>query len=146
MATEQGLMAVIRASRPTFRGPHDKLAFTLHAAFLSAGYSLIAAGTSAFSDDALTSPSTGNYHVLHTSIFSYFHLEIKLMFFSCFFWCLDEVGIEGWNEYEDNYAFVYSNPDKGFKKILVKCLSMNDSLLVDAFKDGDSEPLHLEIK
>lgn len=115
MATEQGVMSVIRASRPLFRGPHDKLAYSLHAAFLAAGYSLTATGTTAFSDDAISSPST------------------------------DEVGIEGWNEFEDNYAFVYSNPDKGFKKILVKCLSMNDNLLVDVLKDVDSEPLHLEI-
>lgn len=115
MATEQSLMSVIRASRPTFRGPHDKLAYSIHAAFLAAGFSLTATGSSAFSDEALTSPST------------------------------DEIGVEGWNEFEDNYAFVYSNPDKGTKKILVKCLAMNDSLLVDAVKDGDSEPLHLEI-
>ena len=65
------------------------------------------------------------------------------MFFC--FW-VEEVGIEHWNEFDDSYAFVYSNPDKGSQKILVKCLAMNDKLLVDAMAEGDSEPVHLEIK
>lgn len=59
MATEQGVIAVIRASRPTFRGPHDKVAYAIHSAFLSAGYILVATGTSAFDDAVLASPSTG---------------------------------------------------------------------------------------
>ena len=58
------------------------------------------------------------------------------------FWCVDDVGIDNWNELGDDYAFLYSNS----KKVLVKCLSMNDKLLVDALSDGDSKPLHLEIK
>ncbi|WOH11052.1 hypothetical protein DCAR_0830531 [Daucus carota subsp. sativus] len=115
MATEQGVIAVIRASRPTFRGPHDKVAYAIHSAFLAAGYILVATGTSAFDDAVLASPST------------------------------DEVGVDGWDQFEDNYAFVYSSPDKGSKKILVKCLAMNDALLVDVLKNGDEEPLHLEI-
>lgn len=114
MATEQSVMAVIRASRPTFRSPHDKVAYAIHASLLAAGYVLIATGPPAFTDDALSSAST------------------------------DEVGTDGWNEFEDNYAFLYSNPEKGSKKVLVKCLAMNDKLLVDALRDGDSEPLHLE--
>lgn len=56
------------------------------------------------------------------------------------------MGVDGWDQFEDNYAFVYSSPDKGSKKILVKCLAMNDALLVDVLKNGDEEPLHLEIK
>ena len=55
MATESAVMAVIRASRPNFRNPNDKTAFAVHAAFLAAGYSLIAAGASAFSEN----PPTG---------------------------------------------------------------------------------------
>ncbi|GFY82257.1 proteasome inhibitor-like protein [Actinidia rufa] len=54
----------------------------------------------------------------------------------------DEVGIDNWNESGDDYAFLYSNS----KKVLVKCLAMNDKLLVDALGDGDSKPLYLEIK
>ncbi|KAK6126109.1 hypothetical protein DH2020_040223 [Rehmannia glutinosa] len=115
MATEQSTMAVIRAARPSFRNRHDKVAFAVHAAFLSAGYILNSIGASAFSDDALSSSSA------------------------------DEVGIDNWNEVEDNYGFVYSNPEKGSKKVLMKCLVMNDKLLVDVLREGDSEPLHLEI-
>uniref|UniRef100_A0A5B7BN80 Putative proteasome inhibitor n=1 Tax=Davidia involucrata TaxID=16924 RepID=A0A5B7BN80_DAVIN len=115
MATEQSVMAVIRASRPSFRNAHDKVAFAVHASFLSSGYVLNATGPPAFSDNALSSPST------------------------------DEVGIDRWNEFGGDYGFVYTNPDKGSKKVLVKCLAMNDKLLVDAVSDGDSEPVHLEI-
>lgn len=56
------------------------------------------------------------------------------------------MGINGWDQFGDKYAFVYSSPGKGTKKILVKCLPMNDTLLVDVLKTGDEEPLHLEIK
>lgn len=51
-----------------------------------------------------------------------------------------------WNEVEDYYAFLYSRHEKGSKKVSVKCLAMNDKLHVDALKEGDSEPLHLEVK
>lgn len=63
-----------------------------------------------------------------------------------FLGCVDEVGIENWNEFEDEYAFVYMNPEKDSKKVLVKCLVMDDKFLVDAVADGGSEPVHLEIK
>lgn len=57
---------------------------------------------------------------------------------------LGEVGIEGWNEFEE-YAFVYAR--KGSKKILVKCLAIDDKLLVDAVAEGGKgEPAHLEIE
>jgi proteasome inhibitor subunit 1 (PI31) len=59
---------------------------------------------------------------------------------------VEEVGIEHWNEFDDSYGFVYSKPKKGSKKILVKCLVVNDKLVVDALREGDSEPAHLEIK
>lgn len=54
-------MAVIRAARPTFRNPHDKLAFSVHAAFLASGFVLHATGPSASTDDALSSSSTGTF-------------------------------------------------------------------------------------
>ncbi|KAJ4704564.1 Proteasome inhibitor-related [Melia azedarach] len=57
----------------------------------------------------------------------------------------DEVGIDHWNELDDSYTFVYINPEKGSKKVLVKCLVMKDKLLVSALADGASEPVHLEI-
>ncbi|KAA8518961.1 hypothetical protein F0562_016265 [Nyssa sinensis] len=115
MATEQSVMAVIRASRPSFRNAHDKIAFAIHASFLASGYVLNATGPAAFSDKALSSPST------------------------------DEVGIDSWNEFGGDYGFVYTNPKEGSKKVLVKCLVMNDKLLVDAVSDGGSQPVHLEI-
>lgn len=115
MATEQSLMAVIRAARPSFRNPHDKAAFAVHAAFVAAGYVLHDTGPSSFADNALSSSST------------------------------EEVGIENWNAIEDHYAFLYSHPEKESKKVLMKCLVMNNSLMVDVLKDGDSELLHMEI-
>lgn len=54
--------------------------------------------------------------------------------------------MDNWNDVEDNYGFVYSNPDKGSRKVLVKCLVMNDKLLVDVLKEGGSQPLHLELE
>ncbi|KAL3826049.1 hypothetical protein ACJIZ3_022078 [Penstemon smallii] len=115
MATEQTVLAVIRAARPSFRSRHDKVAFAVHAAFVAAGYVLHATGPPAFADEALSSLSA------------------------------DEVGMENWNGVDDNYAFLYSNPEKGSKKVLMKCLVMNDDLLVDVLRDGDSDPLHLEV-
>ncbi|KAL3639476.1 hypothetical protein CASFOL_017383 [Castilleja foliolosa] len=115
MATEQSVMAAIRAARPSFRTRYDKVSFAVNAAFVAAGYVLHATGPSAFADDALSSSSA------------------------------DEVGLDNWNDVEDNYAFVYSNPDKSSKKVLVKCLVMNDKLLVDVLKEGGSKPLHLEV-
>lgn len=63
-------------------------------------------------------------------------------------WGLDEVSIEGWNELEDEYAYIYANPEKdsNWKKVIVKCLVMNGKLLIDALTDRNSEPLHLEIE
>ena len=55
----------------------------------------------------------------------------------------DEVGMDGWNDVEHKYASVYS---KGSKKVLVKCLVMNDKLIVDVLKEGGSEPLHVELE
>lgn len=107
------MIAVIRAARPSFRNNPDKIAFAVHASFLASDYVLTAIGRPAFSDTALSSSSN------------------------------DEVGIENWNELEDEYAFVYTNPES--KKVLVKCLVMGDKLLVDALADGGSEPVHLEI-
>ncbi|XP_054779743.1 probable proteasome inhibitor [Prosopis cineraria] len=115
MASDKSVMAVIRAARPTFRNNYDKIAFSVHASFLASGYVLTATGPQAVSDSALSNPST------------------------------DEVSVDHWNELDDEYAFVYANPDKGSKKVLVKCLVMNDKVLVDALSDGSSEPVHLEI-
>ena len=60
--------------------------------------------------------------------------------------CADEVSVDHWNELNDEYAFVYANPEKGSEKVLVKCLVMNDKLLVHALTQGSSEPISLEIE
>ncbi|KAL9268609.1 putative proteasome inhibitor [Drosera capensis] len=115
MATEKSVMAVIRSSRPTFRSDSDKLAFAVHASFIASGFVLVSTGPPAFSDSALSESSS-----------------------------TDEVGIEGWNEGEDEYVFVYVDPEKKNRKVLLKCLVMGEKLLVDAVADG-SEVAHLEI-
>lgn len=159
MATENSVMAVIRASRPSFRNPHDKVAFAIHASFLAAGYVLRATGAPAFSETALSSSPSGN---LSLNFVFFFFSGVFLLpppplppkFLSCLIWsgfleCVDEVGIEGWNETDDAYAFVYSKEEKGAKKLmLVKCLVMGDSLIVDALGDGDGEkkPVNFQIK
>ncbi|RYR06090.1 hypothetical protein Ahy_B06g085887 [Arachis hypogaea] len=43
------------------------------------------------------------------------------------------------------YVFVYVNPKKVSNKVLVKCLVMNEKLLIDALKEGSSNPAHVEI-
>ncbi|KAG6385071.1 hypothetical protein SASPL_153895 [Salvia splendens] len=103
MATEQSILAVIRAARPQFCTAFDKAAYAVHESFVATGYVLHATGPPAFADDALSVS------------------------------CKDEDGMDGWNDVEDNYAFVYSNPENGSKRVLVNCL------------EGDSKPLHLEL-
>jgi proteasome inhibitor subunit 1 (PI31) len=115
MATSLAVMATIKSARPSFRNNHDKVAFAVHAFFLSSGFDLTATGRPAFADDALSSSPT------------------------------QEVGIDGWNEFDGEYAFVYTNPEKGSKKVLVKCLAIADKLAVDAIADGETDPAHLEI-
>ncbi|XP_071698683.1 probable proteasome inhibitor isoform X2 [Rutidosis leptorrhynchoides] len=115
MASEQSVLALIRASRPNFRSSADKIAFAIHSVFLANGFNLNATGALAFTDDALTAPFS------------------------------DEAVIDGWNEVEDNYAFVYSSPGKDSKKVLVKCLVMNNQMFVDAVTAGSSNPVHHEI-
>ncbi|KAE8699356.1 putative proteasome inhibitor [Hibiscus syriacus] len=97
------------------KNDHDKVAFAVHATFLSVGFVLTATGSVALGDNVFSSTST------------------------------DEVGTDNWNEFEDHYAFFYTNPEKGSKKVLVKCLVMNRKLLVETLAENSSQPLHLEI-
>ncbi|KAJ4972278.1 hypothetical protein NE237_005377 [Protea cynaroides] len=118
MATANSVLALIRAYRPYFRNPHDKVAFAVHASVLASGYVLTATGTPVFSDNALSSAST------------------------------DEVGIEGWNSTDDDYGFLYRREENGVKKsLLVKCLVMGDKLIVDALVvgGGEEKPVNLQI-
>ncbi|KAK1260686.1 putative proteasome inhibitor [Acorus gramineus] len=116
MANENSVMAVIRASRPSFRSSHDKVVFAVHSFFLANGYSLTATGRAV--DETPSSSSS------------------------------QEVGIDGWNESEDRYGFVYKKADGGSKKtVVVKCLALGDKLAVDALRvgDGSDEPVNLQI-
>ena len=72
MVNDNSVMGVIRASRPSFRNAHDKVAFAVHASFLASGYSLLAAGRPAFANDALSSSSTGKLLSLYTYVFLFF--------------------------------------------------------------------------
>ncbi|KAI3875324.1 hypothetical protein MKX03_000751 [Papaver bracteatum] len=121
MANVEGVMAVIRATRPNFRNAHDKVGFAVHAMFLNSGYFLTATGSQAFPVTTLTSPPSD-----------------------------DEVPIEGWNQTEASYGFVYSKSigKDGVKfRILVKCLVMGDFLVVNSMssKYPNKEPLSLQI-
>ncbi|KAK9920565.1 hypothetical protein M0R45_029118 [Rubus argutus] len=117
MASDKSVMAVIRAARPSFRNKNDKVAFAIHACFVASGYELIATGRPAFSADALSSSSSST----------------------------EEVGLDQWNELENEYAFVYANPENGSKKVLVKCLVINGTLSVDAVADGPSQNVYCEL-
>lgn len=59
MVDPNSVLAVIRASRPSFKNASDKVAFAVHASFVSSGFVLHAAGPPACSDNALSSPCTG---------------------------------------------------------------------------------------
>ncbi|RYR67189.1 hypothetical protein Ahy_A03g013496 [Arachis hypogaea] len=109
------VMAVIRVARPSFLNNHDKAAFVVHATFLSFGYLLTATSPQALFDDVLSHPST------------------------------EEVSVENWNQLDQEYVFVYVNPKKVSIKVLVKCLVMNEKLLIDALKEWSFDPAHLEI-
>ena len=47
MATAGAVLGVIRASRPIFQTAIERVAFAVHAAFLAAGYSIVAVGGAA---------------------------------------------------------------------------------------------------
>lgn len=72
MSKEESVLLVIRASRPNFRNNHDKLAFAVHASFLTAGYVLISTGPPAFSDDSLSSSSSG---IIHFFCYNFFNIS-----------------------------------------------------------------------
>ncbi|VYS48489.1 unnamed protein product [Arabidopsis thaliana] len=114
MATTHAVMGVIRSVMPAFRNKNDKIAFVVHASLAVSGFILTSTGRPAFAHDALSSSTTQ---------------------------CL--VGIEGWNEFDEEYAFVYKCP---VKRYLVKCLAMNDKLLVDAIAEDGKEFGHLQIE
>lgn len=83
-------------------------------------------------------------------MFVYLFLGFRVLICSILDRILGLVGIEGWNEFDGEYAFVYKKPVKGstskVKKVLVKCLVMNGKLLVVAIAEDGEEPAHLQIE
>lgn len=121
MASGVAVLAVIRAARPVFRSPYDRVAFAVHASLLAGGYSLTAVGSAATSSAPPGSPPSEE----------------------------NEVGIEGWNGLEGAYAFQYSGGNQPglCKALIVKCTAMGDLLMVDASPLSDADtPTNLEIK
>ncbi|KAG0631517.1 hypothetical protein M758_1G260200 [Ceratodon purpureus] len=118
MATAGAVLGVIRASRATLRSTVDRAAFAVHAAFLAAGYSLVATGNKANS-----TTSSGREDE-------------------------SEVGIDGWDEMNGAYAFRYSGTGQTdlLPTVTVKCMAMGDSLMVDAVGKDSDTPVHVEIK
>lgn len=60
----------------------------------------------------------------------------------------EEVGIDGWNELDDCYGFIYRKAEGGSKKfVIVKCLVMGENLVIDAMCHGEEkrEPINLQI-
>ncbi|KAL4310863.1 hypothetical protein GQ457_01G021490 [Hibiscus cannabinus] len=114
MSNKRAVIAVIRVTRPSFRNDHNKFAFAIHATFLFVGFVLTITGHAALGDGVFSSTSS------------------------------DKVGIDNWNQFEDHYAFVYTNPKKGSKKVLVKCSVMDRKLLVETLCEDISQPIHLE--
>ncbi|MCO5585835.1 hypothetical protein L7F22_039768 [Adiantum nelumboides] len=118
MATEGGVLGVIRAARPQFCSVHDRVAFAVHAVFQSAGYSLIAVGSRVPPDLPV-----GDEEV-------------------------EEVGIEGWNDLDGAYAFLYSGAgQEGLCKfVLLKCVAVEDKLIVAVTNENDKEAVQLEFR
>ncbi|QHO23604.1 probable proteasome inhibitor [Arachis ipaensis] len=53
----------------------------------------------------------------------------------------EEVSVENWTR----ICLCLCQSKKVSNKVLVKCLVMNEKLLIDALKEGSSDPAHLEI-
>mmetsp|Transcript_42554 Transcript_42554/g.76297 ORF Transcript_42554/g.76297 Transcript_42554/m.76297 type:complete len:303 (-) Transcript_42554:1643-2551(-) len=113
------LSAVIRASRPKFRDGCDRVAFAAHAFLLGKSLKLVAVGKAA--DEA-----AGSSDALRE---------------------MEEVGIEGWADLPDMYAFFYL-PEAEGKPVLLKCLRAggNKLLLQAAALGSTDEPQVAEVE
>ncbi|CAH9061132.1 unnamed protein product [Cuscuta europaea] len=121
VADPEIVMMVIRATRPDFRGPRDKVAFSVHATFMASGFYLNATGPPALDMDTFSSPSSS-----------------------------DEVGIHNWNFYDHQYAFVYSDPKPNRRpnRVIALCLARGERgrrMLVVSMRNGDSTLYELEL-
>ncbi|PSC76580.1 putative proteasome inhibitor [Micractinium conductrix] len=94
------MLAVVRASRPTFRSPQDKLAWAVHAFLLAQGFKLVATGPAA--EDESTDFSADR----------------------------DEVAPDGWDALPGAYAFRYLDTEGQRAPLYLKCLAVGDQLLL----------------
>ncbi|CAK9228430.1 unnamed protein product [Sphagnum troendelagicum] len=116
MATPGAVLGVIRAARPRLKNATERVAFAVHAAFLAAGYSLVATGTNANS-----SPGIGEGTEVGVDGWD----EMDGAYAFC---------------YSGNNELGLS------KSVTVKCLAVGDSLMIDAISSDVDNPVHLELK
>ncbi|EFN53306.1 hypothetical protein CHLNCDRAFT_136975 [Chlorella variabilis] len=114
---EAATLAVVRASRPTFRSAHDKLAFAVHAFLLSEGFKLVAPGVAAEDESADFATSR------------------------------EEVDPAGWDSLDAAYAFRYQDTEGKRAPVYVKGLVLGGQLLVHWVEGDSptSEPRTLEL-
>jgi proteasome inhibitor subunit 1 (PI31) len=116
MATPGAVLGVIRAARPHLKNAMERVAFAVHAAFLAAGYSLVATGTNANSSSGIgeeTEVGVDGWDVMD----------------GAYAFC-----------YSGNNELGLS------KSVTVKCLAVGDSLMIDAISSDVDNPVHLELK
>mmetsp|Transcript_18800 Transcript_18800/g.41141 ORF Transcript_18800/g.41141 Transcript_18800/m.41141 type:complete len:308 (+) Transcript_18800:207-1130(+) len=107
MATPTGILAVVRASRPSFRNKHDRLTFAIHAAILSEGFHLVGVGEAVDTKEEVVSGGT-----------------------------TEEVPLDGWNGSDDSYTFRYYNSETK-AALLLKAVVMADKLLVSGLSGAE---------
>ena len=122
-----GISGIIRASRPSFRNAHDRLAYAVYARSMLTDPPLRLLGVGAAAEAVPAAAGEG-------------HRE--------------EVGTEGWNDGDDGYAFRYSFVERGEKNgvqgkveklVLVKGLILQHMLIVSAVVDGRTDPVIIEL-
>mmetsp|Transcript_3951 Transcript_3951/g.14019 ORF Transcript_3951/g.14019 Transcript_3951/m.14019 type:complete len:240 (-) Transcript_3951:633-1352(-) len=124
----QGVMAVVRAARPTYRHAHDRVAFAVHAGLSLAGFRLLSVGASADQADDYVLCGEGD-----SSSVSLTDLPAEGAV---------DAPIDGWNSLEGGiYAFRYVDeqaapPREGeaskgpTRLVLYKAVSLGDKLMV----------------
>lgn len=119
MDHSQQILAVVRASRPSFRNSSekaDRVAYALHAYFLTAGYKLVATGRAANDLKEVDASAA-------------------------------EVGTEGWLDLEAAYSFAYlDTTGRQAGGVEVKAVAMDDKLVVHLHrKDSLGPPATIEL-
>lgn len=108
MATEAAVLAVIRAARPQCRSrvPADALGFAVHAAALAEGYELVATGARADTEVGGAGACPMGEEMTDP--------------------------MDGWNAWDDAYAFGYVREGWTRSRMLLKALVAGDTMVVSA--------------